>query len=487
VLKSFFKDTIIYGVAAVLPRIINLALIPIITSVLGTVDFSDMTTWYVYAAFINVVLTMGIETSFFRFYTTETERDKVLSTSSMILLGTSALFLVLGTLVASYAAPSLGFNDPIFIQLLVIITVLDTIAVMPFALLRISGRPLRYMYIKMFNILVLFVLTTILLLILPKYSTSNNSFLNFFGIQNNFKPGVIHIIIPNLAASMATILLLAPELWKIKWTIDKVMIKKLLKYGWPIMIGGIAYSINENMDKLLIQRLIDKDANGVYAACYKLGVFMTLYITAFRLGAEPFFFKNANAIDAKQKYSNIMTWFVIFGSIFMLFVVGFIDILASIIIRDKVYLSGLYIVPVILLANLFSGIYNNLSIWYKLTDRTRFGMYISIAGAFITVVNLLIFVPFMGIMGGAIATLFTYVTMATISYFLGHRYYPMPYQLNKIFVYISIATVTAALSFLVFRGNIIINIFICCSYLIFIFLMEREQLKSLLMRSSPVK
>ncbi len=457
VLKSFFKDTVLYGVAAVLPRFINLALIAVFTTVLGKADFSDQTTWYVYAAFINVILTMGIETAFFRYYASERDKGKVISSAFAILLTTSLLFLIFGWLIAGYATESLGFKDSLFVKILVWITVLDTLAVIPFAYLRVSGRPIRFMVIKLTNVIVLFIITYFLLLILPDLAPEYNRVFSIFGIYSDYKPGVIHIIAANLVSSVLTLLCLIPEMIKIKWGIDKALIKKLLLYGWPIMVGGIAYAINENMDKLLIQHLIDKESNGVYAACYKLGVFMTLYITAFRMGAEPFFFNHAHTEDATTKYSIIMTWFVIFGCFSMLFVTVFIDFLAGLIIRNTIYLEGLFIVPVILLANLFSGIYNNLAIWYKLTDRTKFGMYISILGAVLTIVCLLLFVPFLGIMGGAVATLFTYCSMAMISWYLGHKYYPVPYELKKIFFFISSTIILSALSFIYFRGNLMIS------------------------------
>lgn len=476
-LKSFFKDTVVYGIAAVLPRFINLALVAVFTSVLGKADFSDQTTWYVYAAFLNVFLTMGIETAFFRYYASEQDKDKVISSSYTILLVTSLLFLIFGWLLAGFATESLGFKDALFVKILVWITVLDTLAVIPFAYLRVTGRTVRFMVIKLTNITVLFVITFFLLLMLPDLVHKYIDIFRIFGIKNDYKPGVIHIISANLVSSLITLLFLFPDIIKIKWNIDKKLIKKLLTYGWPIMVGGIAYAINENMDKLLIQHLIDKESNGVYAACYKLGVFMTLYITAFRMGAEPFFFNHAHTDDATKKYSIIMTWFVIFGCFSMLFVTAFIDMLASLFIRNPIYLEGLFIVPVILLANLFSGIYNNLAIWYKLTDRTRFGMYISIFGAFLTIISLLLFVPILGIMGGAVATLFTYCSMVIISWYLGHKYYPVPYELNKIFLLVTITIFLSALSFIYFRGNIIIS---CLTLVIMGVLVYRIEGKNLL-------
>lgn len=298
------------------------------------------------------------------------------------------------------------------------------------------------------------------------------------GIEPTFRPGVFHIILSNLIASIMTFLMLLPEVTKIGWSPDRAIIRKLIHYGWPIMVGGIAYAINENADKLIIQKLMDKESNGVYAACYKMGVFMSLYITAFRLGAEPFFFKHAESADAKQKYSTILTWFVIFGSIFMLFVTGFVDVLASIIIRNKIYTTGLYIVPVLLLANLFSGIYNNLSIWYKLTDNTRAGMYISLFGGLLTILSLYIFVPVYGLMGGAVATLVTYVSMTVISYFLGRKFYPVPYEEWRILAIISLSASLSGLSFLWFRGNYLMSTFFLIVLLGVIVTLERKRIQT---------
>ena len=480
-LKSFFKDTIIYGVAAVLPRVINLALIAIFTFVLGKADFSDQTQWYVYAAFINVILTMGTETSFFRYYTQEPDKNKVLASAATILLITSGIFLLLGLILIQQFAGFLGFSDQKLVYILILTTVVDTICVIPFAYLRVTGRPLVYTGIKLTNVIVLFLFTVIFLIIIPKMVISENSFLQFFGFTNSYKPGVIHIITANLIASVFTLLLLSPYLIKIKWQPDKSMIVKLLQYGWPIMVGGIAYTINENMDKLLIENLIGKEENGVYAACYKLSVFMTLYIMAFRLGAEPFFFRHAGNANAKNNYSTIMTWFVIFGCIFSVIITGYLDLFAGIIIKNKMYLEGLFIVPVLLIANLFSGIYNNLSIWYKLTDMTRYGMLISIVGAIITTITLFIFVPVFGIMGGAISTLITYVLMALVSWYLGHKYYPVSYDITKIAVYILFASAISALSFLVFRGDLLVNTAMIIGFVALVYYLERKELHAVLL------
>ncbi|MBK8625092.1 MAG: polysaccharide biosynthesis C-terminal domain-containing protein [Saprospiraceae bacterium] len=477
-LKHFLKDTVIYGMASVLPRLINFALNAVFTGVFTTSEFSFQTKWYIYAAFINVVLTLGLETSFFRFYTTEKDKNSVISTSFMMLFITSLVFLIVGWSFSESFSAFFNFENMLIFKILIGVTFLDTLVVIPFALLRVSGRPIKFMVLKLANVLFLVTTTIFLLVIIPYLIKTESKIPEILGFSHSYEPNVIHVFIANILAGIFTLITLAPEILKIKWSIDKVLIKKLLSYGLPIMIGGLAYTINENADKLIIPKLISEDANGIYAACYKLGVFMTLYITAFRLGAEPFFFKNAGTIDAKEKYSKIMTWFVIFGSLFMLGIVSFLDPIASIIIKQDVYLSGLAIVPIILLANLFSGIYINLSIWYKLTDKTKFGMYISILGAFITIINLFIFVPWIGIYGGAVATIITYFSMSVISGYLGHKYYPVPYEVGKLLGIIIVSAILSGISFVYMRGSLLPNLVLILAYISFLYVIEKDEIKT---------
>lgn len=475
-LSGFFKDTVIYGLASVLPRLINFALIPVLTAVLDTRQFSAQTTWYVYAAFINVILTLGLETAFFRFYSTEEDKNKVVSSSFILVLLSSTIFLLMGLSFSSSLTSFLALGDTILFKILLGVTFLDTIVVIPFALLRVTGRPIRFFVIKIANILFQFLFTAFLLLYVPYLASTKSGFLTVLGFSEDFKPDIIHLYIANFAASLFTFFCLMPVIFKIRWIWDAELSKKLMHYGLPIMIGGFAYIINENIDKLMIPRMIDENTNGIYAACYKLGVFMTLYITAFRMGAEPFFFNQAKKDDAKEKYSRIMTWFVLFGATFMVFVVGFIDIIAPIFIKQSIYLEGLYIVPIILLANLFSGIYMNLSIWYKLTDRTRYGMYLSIFGALLTILSLFTFIPILGIWGAAVATLLTYFTMALVSWYLGSKVYPIPYDYIKISTIIIVSTTLSLVSFHIFRKQFFINFGIILLFLVFLYLIMKNEI-----------
>lgn len=463
-----------------MPRVINFLLVRLYTGVFNTAEFSSQTRWYVYAAFFNVILTLGLETAFFRFYNTEKDKHSVIFTSFMLLTASSFFFLITGFIFSSQLAYAFGFEDVRFIKILVSTIALDTLAVIPFALLRVHGKSVKFMLLKLLNVIALAVAVIVLLLLVPELVAGDAAIPAWSGIDADFTPGVIHIFVANLFASLLTLALLLPEIIRMRGQFSGAIASRLLSYGWPVMVGGIAYALNENLDKLIIPYFMGEDANGVYAACYKLGVFMTLYITAFRMGAEPFFFNHAGTSNAKEKYSFIMTWFVIFGSFCILLVMAFLDPVAGLFLRQKAYLEGLYIVPLILLANLFSGIYNNLGLWYKLTDKTRFGMYISILGGIVTVISLLLFIPALGITGAALATLFTYVTMAVISYLLGRRHYPVPYEISRILLYIFITAAMSATMFLWLRDNHVMCSMLILLYAAFIAYSEQNNIKRII-------
>lgn len=451
-LKVFFKDTAIYGMGAVLPKVINFALIGLITATFGAIQFDGQTQWFIFAGIINVILTLGLETAFFRFFTKETKKEDVVSTSFIMLLLTTFSLALIAMIFTNYIALLLDFQDSDFLKILILVTILDTWVVIPFALLRVTGRPIKFLWVKLLNIFTFALIVILFLYLLPNYGHILIPF------KPGFKPDIIHLFYANLAASFITFAVLFGDILKMGWHWNGAIAKKLFQYGWPIMIGGLAYMINENFDKILLSRWVSKNDSGIYAACYKLSVFITLYVTAFRMGAEPFFFSHSESKDATQKYSMIMTWFVLLGCLFIVGIVSFLDLIAPIFLRQAEFLEGLYIVPILLIANLFAGIYNNLAIWYKLTDRTKFGMFISILGAVITIASLIMFIPLLGIVGGAWATLLTYFTMTIISYLLGRRYYPVPYEVNKIFGFIIVASIISFISFNYFRGEYVVSL-----------------------------
>jgi O-antigen/teichoic acid export membrane protein len=484
-LKKFFKDTIIYGIAAILPRAINIGLVRLHTDVFGSERYAVNTEYYVYAAYLNALLTYGMETAFFRFFSKEQEKGKIISTSFIALLCTTCIFLALGLSFAPEIATTFGFEKVIYVQILVWTVFLDTIVVIPFAYLRVTNRPIRFAGIKIANILFLAVLNILFLWIIPSKILSEELLPDVLNFYIKGEPQVIYIFLANVFASLFTLLLLLPNILKIQWTFDKKVLQKLLIYGTPIMIGSLAYVTNENIDKLFLSDIIGKTEMGKYSACYKLGVFMTLYITAFRLGAEPFFFNHAKEKNAKNNYATILKWFTILGAIFMLVVVAYIDLFAKLLIRKEEYLDALAIVPIILLANLCLGIYNNLSIWYKLTDKTKYGMYISIFGAIVTIIFNLIMIDKIGFMASAWATLVAYGSMMIISYVLGQKHYAVPYEIKQIISYIILAVVLATTAFYDgFRGNYLIATALVLVFLAVVYIFERKELKRILKKGT---
>jgi len=479
-LKSFLKDTFIYGIAAVLPRAINILLTKLHTNTLVSTKYAENTWYFVFAAYFIAFLTFGMETAFFRFFSKEKEKGKIVSTSFITLLASTLLFLGILFLFNQSLASALGFANPLHLKILTLVTALDLLVVIPYAYLRVTNQPVKFAFYKISNIIIYAFFNVFFLWFVP-YAIKNGISLPEIITQSYVNtPTVVYIFIANLMASLVTFIMLLPSILKFKLEFDVTILKKMLLYGWPIMIGGLAYITNENLDKLLLGSMIGKEDMGIYAACYKLGVFMTLYIMAFRLGAEPFFFNHADKKNAKETYAKILTWFTIVGALFMLIVVVYINLFASILLGKPEYYQALSIVPVILLANLFLGIYNNLSIWYKLTDRTKYGMYISVFGAIITIVFNLVFIPIIGFMASAWATFFAYGTMTIISYFYGKKYYNVPYKMGKVLLYVMLSTALSFTSYYYFKENYLISTFFMFLFIVIVLINEKKELKSIL-------
>lgn len=451
-LKRFFQDTIIYGIAAVLPRVINFLLVKVHTDALPADSYAVNSDFYIWAALFAVLLTFGMETAFFRFYNTENKKDALVSTSFISMLFTSLIFILVVAAFFNFFEHFFDFdNNPLRLKLFVGILALDTISMIPFAYLRVTNRPIRYAIIKLANVGVIVIINLLFLKYIPYFLSQGIELPSFIENSFNSTSKVNFIFIANILGSAISFLLLIPYLLKFKFQFDVVLLKKILTYSWPIMVAGLAYVINENLDKFLIKRMIGATEMGIYSACYKLAIFMNLYILAFRLGAEPFFFNQADKKNAKETYAKIMNYFVIIGALVLIGIVVYIDLLKHFI--NPNYWGALKIVPVVLLANLFLGIYYNLAIWYKLTDKTRYGMYFSILGAIITIVLNLIFIPIIGIMGAAYTTLIAYAGMTFISFLVGKKYFPVPYNLKKMTIYLVASIVICTISFSYFRSN----------------------------------
>lgn len=474
VIKTFFKDTVIYGLAIVLPRLINFLLVRLHTDVLPNESYSENTEFYVVAAFFNVILTYGMETSFFRFFSKNKDKDLVLSTAMITIVSTTIVFGVLLYLFRIPISEALRINTD-FYNLLVGITLIDTLIVIPFAYLRVTGRPIKFASIKLINVFIIVALNVLFL------STTYGSehIKSFFSVNNT----VEYIFIANLIASTIVLILVLPYFFKATLKFDGKILKQLLSYGWPIMVAGLAFVINENLDKWLLPELEGEFVNGAYSACYKLAVFMTLFIQAFRMGAEPFFFNHSDKENATQTYATILKYFTIVGSLGLMIVVIYIDLLRPIFIKQESYLLALDIVPIVLLANLCLGIYHNLSIWYKLTDKTRFGMYISLIGAAITIGFNLVFIPKIGFMACAYATLMAYGIMMLISYSLGRKHYPVPYHVSRIGIYLILSTVFSFITYYYFDRNMLLGTVFLLFYIAIIAFLERNEIKQIINRN----
>ena len=478
---QLFKQTIVYGIATVFPRIISVILVRVHTdkSVISEVsEFGTLSLIFSYIILFNVILSYGLETSFFRFYNKEKNKKDVLNTAAISILITSFLFASLFSLFKTNISDFTGISSG-YLSLVVWILVVDALTVIPFAYLRLKGSALKYSAIKIINILVYFSLN-IFLLIYLKGLIDSHEILESIYVENH---EVTYIFIANLIASIVSLLLLAPFYFEINYRANIKLLKKMLAYGFPILISGLAFTINETFDKILLDFLlptsIAKTQIGMYAACYKLAIFMTLFSTAYKLAIEPFFFREADKENSTKSYALVLEIFVIIGSSILVLVVASLDILKVVFIGDPEYWQALYIVPIILIANFCLGIYQNLSVWYKVTDKTIFAAYISSAGALITLALNIILIPKFSYLGSAVATLLAYFIMALLSYHFGKKHYPIPYNSEKILFYFVLSVSLSSISFYGFRDNLLVGILCILIMNLVILLKEKRRINKL--------
>ncbi len=439
---------------------------------------------FAYLVFFNVVLSYGMETAFFRFYNAEENKKNVISTSTVSLFWSSIGFLVLA-LLFRHTLSNWSDISVEYITYTIWILTLDALAIIPFSKLRAEKKPMKYAAIKIANVSINLLLNVFFLAFLPKLVASNpDGFFNTIYFEN-FEIG--YIFVSNLAASLFTLLVLLPNYTKISWHFDNALWKKMMTYGLPILFAGIAFAVNEHFDKILLDWLhVPMSEIGAYSACYKIGMFMVLFRTAYTLGIEPFFFSHASNENAQQTYATITKYFVIFGSFICLFVIVFADLLKQILVPNPDYWDAMKVVPLIVLANFFLGIYTNLSVWYKLIDKTRIGAYISLIGAAITLILNWMLIPTMSYYGSAIATIAAYGSMMIISYKLGQEHYPIPYDFNRIFSYLGLTIVFSAVSFYIpyLRENYFVKIVLLSLFLYFIYYSEKETLLRIIKRKA---
>ena len=479
--QKLFKQTVIYGLATVVPRMLSFLLMPLYIETLDSkAEYGELSIVFSWMVLFNVLLAYGMETSFFRFFHNNEHKGQVVATSTISILVSTLLFAAAGFLFRDSLAEATAIEAN-YLTLVVAILALDAVVIIPFAWLRANEKPMRYAVIKIGNVAVNLGLNVFFLVLLPMLAEDETSVFN--GI---YRPDfqISYIFISNLIASGLTLLVLLPFYLRLKFRFDATLWKKMISYGTPILISGIAFAINEVSDKIFLERLLPPEVAlaevGAYSAGYKLALFMTLFATAFRMGIEPFFFSHAAEKDARQTYAVVTKYFVIFGSFILVGVTVFADVLKMFLIPNESYWEAMVVVPIILLANLFLGIYHNLSVWYKVSDRTRFAAYISVMGAIVTIVFNILLIPHFGYLGSAVTTLAAYGTMMLLSYYFGRKHYRVPYDLKKIGAYLGLSIVFSAVSFYLFRSNLYIGCFLILIFFALIYFAEKDELKRVL-------
>ncbi len=459
-IKRLAGQTAIYGIPSVLGRILGYLLVPLYTYVFRPGDYGTVNVFYAYTSFLMVILTYGMETTFFRFNEHEKDRDKVFSTAMISLIISSALFLVVVLFFAEDVARWIDYTDhPEYVRWFAWILALDAMAAIPFAYLRAQNRPARFAWVKMTNITLNILLNLFFLVLCPFVLRHYPD--GFFGrfITCIYRPhwGIEYIFISNLAASSITLIMLTPQISGVKWKINPELWKKMLFYAFPLLFAGMAGIVNETFDRLLLRYLLPKDIAsyqvGIYTACYKISILMTIFIQAYKYAAEPFFFAQAKEKDAKEVYAKIMDYFIIIVSLIFLVTMLYLDdFILPMLVRRKEYWAGRGVIPVLMMANLFLGVYYNLSIWYKLTAKTSWGAWLSLIGAVITLVLNFWWIPLSSehliysYYGSAWATFICYGSMMILSYLIGQKYFPVKYNLIKFAGYLGLSVLLYVIS-----------------------------------------
>ena len=481
--QKLFKQTFIYGLATVLPRMLSFILVPIYTKVMPPGSYGEVTLIFTWFAIFNVFLAYGMETAFFRFYNGKQDKRTVVSTSLISIGSTTILFTLIALIFQGNVADLLNIEAR-YTKFFIAILALDALTLVPFAWLRANERPMRYAMVKIMSVAINLGLNVFFLLMLPNLAFSNpESLLNAMYIPD-FE--ISYILISNVIASGITLMMMGRLYLQGPYVFEKKLWAKMVRYALPVMIAGVAFTINEVFDRYLLTELLPEDIAksemGKYSACYKLALFMTLFATAFRLGIEPFFFSHSNTEHPQRAYAQITNYFVVLGSVILLSVVVFADVLKELLILDSAYWEAMPVVPVIILASFCLGIYHNLSVWYKVTDRTKFGAYISIVGAIITISVNYLFIPKIGYYASALATLGAYGCMMFLSYYFGKKYYPIPYNLRKIGFYLTVSVLFSGLAFYVFNRNLVTGSLLLLVFLVLVYKMEHEKLRQIFLK-----
>jgi O-antigen/teichoic acid export membrane protein len=464
--KKFAGQTAVYGISSIASRMLNFFLTWVYTRTYSPNIYGIFGSMFAYASMLQALLAFGMETTFFRYLNKHEDKKHQVYNNSFVAIFLATLF---------FLALTLPFLNPIthwlkiekttlfqdyrlYVLYFVFFLVIDAWCVVPFAKIRADGRPGRYGLIKLANVVTFIGLNIIFIYVVP--FIIRHHFLGANWLSSWFRPGWLgYIFLSNLVASALTLLLLLPELLQLRPNFHFGIFKNMLLYSMPVLVANLSYIINENLDKQLLGKMLPETISstqvGVYTACCKISVFLSIFVQAFRLGAEPFFFSYAKNKNAGQTYARIMDYFVIAVCVAFLGITANIQLLKYFI--GSSYWVGLDVVPPLLFGYVSLGIYMNLSVWYKLSDQTRYGLYISGIGAIITIVLLVLFIPKYSYMAAAWVSAISYAVTMVLSYIWGQRNYPIPYNLKKNLSYIISSVLLVYLSYYVFKRNLFIG------------------------------
>lgn len=450
-IKSLAKDTAVYGLSSIVGRFLNWCLVPLYVYIFPSAEYGVVSYLYSFTAVALVILNYGMETGFFRYANKESDPERVYTTTLLTIGSTSLLFIILLSLLLHPVATALLLPDnSLYVWLLGVTVAVDAFSNIPFAYLRFRNKAFRFAGIKLLNVFVNIALNLFFLLLCPKiWQSAPEAIAWFYEAPGGEAFGIGWIFVANLLSTLIVLLCLLPQLTGRRYAFSGTLLKRMLGYSWPLLILGVAGILSQNMGQILIPYIFqghEEEARsmvGIYGANIKIAIVMVMFTQAFRYAYEPFIFSQARAEgeDKSRAYCDAMKYFVIFGLLIFLGVMYFLPVLRYFI--SPSYWSGLQVVPVMMAAELFFGVFFNLSLWYKLTDRTQWGMYFSLL-CFALMLGLnfwlvrAIGIPD-GYMGAAWAAFISYFTVMVVSYFVGRHYYPLPYQVGRIGGYVFFA------------------------------------------------
>lgn len=486
-LKKLASQTAVYGLPTILGRLLNYLLTPLYTYNFSTEDFGIVTSAYAYVSFLLVFLTYGMETAIFRFSQIEEDKQKVYTTSLISLFFSSCFFIIIASIFSSSISESIKFSGHSeYVTWFAFIIGIDALTAVPFAKLREQGKAKRFAFIKTINIGINIGLNLFFILFCKNIYESPESFLKPI-IEKIYNPeiGIGYIFISNLIASLITLLMLLPGMIRVHYIFDSLLWKRMMRYSIPLLIAGLAGMVNETLDRVLLTHLLPENIamqqTGIYGACYKISIIMTIFIQTFRFAAEPFFFSHSKEKDPQKTYALIMKYFVIVCSVIFLGTMMNIEWIKYFVGEE--FRVGINVVPILLLANLLLGVFFNQSIWYKITGQTHYGALLTIFGAIITITLNIYLIPRIGYMGSAWATLICYASMVMVSYFLGNKHYPVNYDLKRIWGYLSLSVALYFTGILIETQSVVINLtlknLLLILFFIIIWKLEKKHLKQL--------